>query len=441
MSSAPPRSVVVIGAGLAGLAAAVRAKALGAEVRVLDPEPAGGKARTVAKGDWRWEYGPHFLTNRADAVFALAQDVKVADRIVPLGANGKVRYVVRGGKLRKAGPGLLSLAEMWGLATGIFKAVPLGDRDTVQDFLVQRFGASFADHLGNAMMAGIWAASPAEIAFESAFPTVAEKVREHGSVFAAMRHMPKPTRPSGSYAFPEGMGTLGDAARAHLGERAFVSATVDALERDPAGGWLLRTDGGNVRADAVVIASNAPEAAKLIERIVPDAAERLRTIRYSPVAVAHWIAKDAAFPRGFGWLSPAVEKRHLLGTIFVSDLFPERAPAGHRGFASMLGGTRNPSDLELDVQAVAGKLRAEHRDLTGQDVTIAGLEVVRHPRAVPLPEPGHAARVAAIHAALPEGLALAGAWCGAGAMNDAAHAGQVAAANLLRTRSGRSDAA
>lgn len=437
----PPPSVVVVGAGLAGLAAAVHLKACGAEVRVFDPDPPGGKARTVVQGDWRYEWGPHFLTHRADAVFALAQELKVADRLELLGKKARRRYLVRNGALVVAGPAALSFGELFGLGTGLFKKVPLGEDDTVRDFAAQRFGESVADGPVDAFLNGVWAASPAEVAMESAFPTIAALVREHGSMFAAMRQMPKATRASGTYAFAEGMGALGDAARVHLGERAFVRSTVDSLARAADGGWLLGTDGGQVRADAVVIATPAPAAAALLAELAPAAAQGLRSIRYSPIAAAHWTSPDAAFRPGFGWLAPAREQRKVLGTLFVGDLVPARMPAGQRGFTSMFGGSRRPEDAEIDAQEMGERIRREHLDFTGRPVTIASLEIVRHPRAVPLPEPGHARRTAAIHAALPAGLALAGAWCGAGALNDAAHAGKVASANLWKILSpGRTDA-
>ena len=69
-------------------------------------------------------------------------------------------------------------------------------------------------------------------------------------------------------------------------------------------------------------------------------------VRYSPLAVAHWTTAETPLPRGFGWL--AVERRTLLGTLFTGDLFPERCPPGHRGFASMLGGLACPEDADVD---------------------------------------------------------------------------------------------
>lgn len=53
--------VAVVGAGLAGLAAARRVQALGAGVTVLDPHPVGGRGRTDDRGGFLFNRGPHAL--------------------------------------------------------------------------------------------------------------------------------------------------------------------------------------------------------------------------------------------------------------------------------------------------------------------------------------------------------------------------------------------
>ena len=83
-------------------------------------------------------------------------------------------------------------------------------------------------------------------------------------------------------------------------------------------------------------------------------------------------------------------------------------------------------------------IEAEHLALTGRPVTLTGLHLVRHPRAVAVPTLGTAARLSAL--CVPDGLALAGAWMGSGAMEDAARSG-TEAAERLAARFGRARAA
>jgi oxygen-dependent protoporphyrinogen oxidase len=68
-------------------------------------------------------------------------------------------------------------------------------------------------------------------------------------------------------------------------------------------------------------------------------------IRYPPVAsvVLGFRREDVAHPcEGFGMLIPKVEGFKILGTIFSSSLFPNRAPAGHLTLTSYVGGERYP---------------------------------------------------------------------------------------------------
>lgn len=443
-----PANVTIVGAGLAGLAAALRLEAAGATVRVVDPLPPGGKARTieVAPG-WTVERGPHSFTSRAEPLFTLAAEVGLAEGapggVARVGAQGHARYLARGGRLRKAGPkpGALTLGEMFGVLRGIFRSVPESAPDaTVEDWLACRFGRSFAQGPAAAFTVGIWGARPSEVEMAAAFPAIVEALRGGGSILSALlrarreaREHPAtgPKRPSGTWGFAGGMGALTEAAARRLGAGVFVQARVTGLTR-LGDGWRVEAEGDVWSTDAVVIATEAPVAADLLATIAPDVVAPLRAIRYSPLLVAHWMspADASGLPHGFGWLAPPSEGRGALGSIFVSDLRPAAVPAGMRSFATMFGGTPRPEDARLGDQEVRARLLTELRGLTGQEPTLAGLHVIRHPAAVPIPAPGHQRRVAAAQAALPRGLALAGAWCGMGAMHEAIRAGVAAAERL-----------
>lgn len=427
MSAVGPRTAV-IGAGLAGLSAAVYLRRAGVDVRVYDSAPLGGKARTIELvPGWRIEWGPHSFTSRATALFDLAEVLGLADRALRLGSAAGARYLVRGGRLRRAPfGGAIRMGEGIGLLRGLFRRVADVSGESVRSWVARRFGEAFAAGPLDAMMTGIWASDPATIEMDAAFPKVAALVRSEGTVFRALRAlrgMSGSARAAGTWGFPRGMGELAEAARALLGDDTFCAEAVSALAPD-GGGYTLTTERGVTSYDTVVIATEAPAAARLLATLAPDSAAALGEVRYAPLVVAHWLARGAAFPRGFGYLSPADERRDVLGAIFVSDLYPDRAPPGYRAFATMLAGGRHPEDLDLPIDDVKRRLVDEHRMLTGRTVTIAGLHVVRHPHAVAPPLLGHADRVARVRAGLPRGIFVAGSWCGSGAMEDAVSAGR-----------------
>lgn len=424
------RRVLVVGAGVSGLAAAVRLRDAGCEVRVLDPGPPGGTARTAEpRPGWVVEWGPHSLTHRADAVFALAERAGVADRLVRFGAAASRRYVVRGGRLNALGPfgRAFTPAERWEVLRGLFRAAPPAPDETIDAWMRRQFGPAFADGVGSVLTVGIWATSPAQVAFDAGFPALAERLRGAGRLYRAAAGGPKPSRRPGTYGFPGGMGTLTGALVRALGQGTLRPERVESVEIGPDG-----VGAGREAADAVVVAGQAHDAARLLGDLDP-ALRALAEVRYGPLVVAHWLAADAALPAGFGWLALPAERRPLLGTIFASDICPGRAPEGLRSFASMLGGTFEPDAVGLDTEAVRRRVEEEHRALTGKPVKLEAIEVIRHVRAVAIPGPGHRARVAAALAATPARVALAGSWLGTGAMDDGVKAGFAAADRVLAT--------
>src|SRR3954465_5757061 len=63
ISHARTPRVVVVGAGLGGLAAALRLQGLGFDVTVLEREPApGGRASRLRDGGFTWDTGPSLIT-------------------------------------------------------------------------------------------------------------------------------------------------------------------------------------------------------------------------------------------------------------------------------------------------------------------------------------------------------------------------------------------
>src|SRR5262245_12701545 len=83
--AATATDVVIVGAGLAGLAAAAAAARSGAGVIILDARSPGGRARTDDQGGFRFNRGPHALYRAGAGHRVLARlGIQPATHIPPL---------------------------------------------------------------------------------------------------------------------------------------------------------------------------------------------------------------------------------------------------------------------------------------------------------------------------------------------------------------------
>ncbi|HMV69235.1 MAG TPA: NAD(P)-binding protein, partial [Myxococcota bacterium] len=170
-----PRRVIVVGAGAAGLAAAVTLRDRGCAVVVLESDVPGGKARTIeVQPGWWIEWGPHSLTSRAASVFALADRLGVP--ATPARPEARRRFIVRDRRLI-AVPGGLSWAEWRDVACGLARAVDDPPGATLRAWVTGRFGPRIGGDVLDAAANGIWASSPDEIEAESAFPWLVDALR------------------------------------------------------------------------------------------------------------------------------------------------------------------------------------------------------------------------------------------------------------------------
>ncbi|MBM3962132.1 MAG: protoporphyrinogen oxidase, partial [Planctomycetes bacterium] len=454
--------VVVLGGGLAGIAATAALVDAGVDVLLLEAGDAlGGKLRATSGGVPR---GPLVWEARRASVTRLVERLGLAGAVVPASPASNARYVVRDGALCALRPDLRSLwstrALSWRdrlmLATEPLR-MALGarrggradaDDESVAAFFRRHFGAAVADRLVAAMVGGIWAGDPELLSLHSCFPDVAALAQTHGSVVKGLlqrqralaaaarvtRALPPSASslpPSGSLTLRGGLASIGAAAAATLPVR--TGATVTAVAVDGGQGVRLTLqDGSVVQARAVVVATEAPVAARLLAPVDAALSSSLAGIAYAPLAVVHWREDSpgsARLPAGFGWLAPPRERTFSLGTLFVTDLAGGAYDDdGRRRFAGFVGGVLAPQRAALDEFALARGLADELRALTGGAFG-AVLHVERQPHAVAQPTLGHRERVARLRALTADGaLVLAGSYLGAGAMRCAVEAGVEAAA-------------
>ncbi len=455
------RRVAVVGGGIAGLAAAhrlVEHAQAGAALDVVLLAAAGhlgGSIGTERTGGFVLERGADSMITDKPWGLALCERIGIADRLVGTREGERRTYVVHDGRLHPLPEGFLLMAPtspwpvaaspLFSLGGKLRMALDLvlprrsgGGDESLAGFVRRRLGDEALARVADPLAGGIYTADPERLSLAATMPRFLELERTHRSVILGLRATTRVPRGSagaryGMFVAPaDGMGTLVDAIARRLPEGVVrLRTVVEALTRDGER-WRIVAEGQTLDADAVVVATPAFAAARLLAPLDGPLARDLDAIEYASsatVTLGFRAAGVADRLTGFGFVVPFAERRALLACTFASRKYPGRAPAGHELLRAFLGGARRPDLVELDDEALVTTVRSELRSLLGISADPLLVRVARYRRAMPQYAVGHLDRVAAIEqrvAALP-GLVLAGAAYRGVGIPDCVRSGEAAA--------------
>ncbi|WP_329249255.1 protoporphyrinogen oxidase [Streptomyces canus] len=429
--------VVVIGAGIAGLAAAHRLTRRGARVTVLEAsDRVGGKLLPGEIAGARVDLGAESMLARRPEAVALAREVGLDDRLQPpatatasIWTRGALRPMPKGHVMGVPGTAeaLAGVLSEEGLARiGQDAELPrteVGDDVAVGAYVAARLGREVVDRLIEPLLGGVYAGDAYRISMRSAVPQLFQVARTHTSLTQGVREIQarmaanQQTGPV-FMGIEGGVGTLplavADSVRARGGE-IVTGAPVTELRREPSGGWRVVAADRVLHADAVIVAAPAPAAAGLLRAEAPEAATELDTVEYASMALVTlaYRRSDTALPAGSGFLVPPVDGRTIKASTFASqkwgwiadenpDVVVLRTSVGRYGETKI---------LERDDTALVDVSRHDLREATGLDATPLETRVTRWTDGLPQYPVGHHARVARIreHVAKLPGLAVCGA--------------------------------
>jgi len=381
--------VIVVGSGITGLTCAYRLQQLGIEALVLEcGDRVGGVIRSERIQEHLVEWGPSSLLPTAHT-FGLLKELKLENDLEE--ANPKSpRYVVVNGRLRTIPLGPLSIKGIVrATAEPFIRSKSQGD-ESVASFFRRRFGTQVEERLAAPFVTGIFAGNTEKLSIGAVFPRLIDIEQESGSVIRGMLRSKKPkgkperSRRATISSFPGGMETL----------PRRISETLKIQTR--CSGIRI---GKDVQARATVLAVPAYRAAEIVGEIYPDLASLLAAIDYAPIVVATTsvpISNLTTPLRGFGFLVPQAERMAILGTIFSSLLFSDRAPDGRLLLTSFLGGALKPEVFDWPDQRIWESVCSDLKRILKTSVQPEPLALFRHRRAIPQYNIGHRQRVEAI---------------------------------------------
>jgi len=466
--------VVVIGGGMAGLAAAEALVAAACRVSVIESSGRpGGVIATVRRDGWLVERSAdNFLAVRPEGM-DLVHRLGLAAELVGVDPRVRRALIWHAGRAVPAPTGFRLLAP--GRADGILRTpllspagrlrllaepfIPARDPavtdESLQSFALRRLGRQAFERLVQPLAAGIWTADPARLSMAAACPDFFAMERTHGSLWAGERARLRqagagPVAAGARYGqfvtLADGLEVLPRRLAEVLADRgvAFITAAAGPLARDASGRWLIPlvaagTSLPPLQADAVVVAAPAPVAAALVGSVDAALAADLAAIEYAGSAVVclGYRRDQIGHPLdAAGMVVPRTAGRRALAVSFSSEKFPGRAPAGCVLVRLFVGGALDPAVLDMPDAAIVALARKEAGVLLAAHGEPLLERLERWQGTMPQYHVGHLDRVARIEAAVTRhpGLALAGAAYRGVGIPQVIASGQAAAAAVSPSR-------
>ena len=429
------KTIVVIGAGVAGLACAWKLRSMlpAAELIVLEKsDRAGGILQTHRESGYLVELAADMFTTEPDDALMLSRKLGHEDDLLTTTPTKQRAFVATERSIEPVPRGfslMLPSDQDAVRATNILDAkgierllsevdIPPStgrvDED-FQAFVVRRFGQQAFERLVQPLVSGIYTADPCRLSMDATMKRFVDMEREHGSLIAAA------VAAKASSADQAASGARYDLFRAPRdGMGSLVKWLVEAadavdlrfnwpveqIEPQPNQRWKLRASQSNhepINADAIIIASPAANAAQLLSAVPGALSDHLKAIESASCAVVSLGFDASQFRRpfdGYGVVVPAFLKRQMIAASFASNKFPGRAPDNKVLVRCFVGGAMQGELVDLSDRQLVELAIGELNQLIGID-GVPDLDFVcRWRNAMPQYHVGHLDRVDAIETEL-----------------------------------------
>lgn len=374
MKENPSRQpVIVIGAGITGLALALELQRREMDCLVLEAlDRPGGVIRSGEVDGRILDWGPQRIRLIREMA-ALVESLDLGEEIIEA-PSGLDLYVFRDGRLRAVpfSPGEFLATD---LVSTRAKLRLLLEPFTAAADPTERVSACFRRKLGDEMYeaviaplyGGLYGSDPADMEVGLSLAHVLRKFGVKRSFLLPLLRRGGRIDPPPACTFRDGMRALPRAMAGALGDRLRLESPVTKLEARGAG-WRVHTPGGAFDAEHVVVTIPAPAASDLLRDVAVEASGAIGSLRYNRLAVVHLDAQTDLSGLGFQ-VAFTEPDRGLRGVTFNDSMFGRTDL-----YTAYLGGARSPEIAGLGDSRVSELAVSEFRRCTGYDARALSVE-------------------------------------------------------------------
>ena len=440
----PSVDVVVIGGGISGLVTAYRLMTRGASVRLVEAtERVGGVLRSDSVSGYQIERGANsFLAReRAQELFQeIGIEVIEASNLVKRrflyldhGSSGFMHEV----PLSPTGAlasGILSTGGKFRTIFGAFKnGHSSADDCSVSEFISGLFGKEFAERLMAPVLSGVYAADTAKLSARTALPLLWELSQGKKSLLRTVLGLRKktPSRPPRIVQFNGGLNGLASAIAQRLGGNISLKTAVQSISDE----LVVTVENGEaIQTKALVLATQANAAARILGAIAPNIASEISSIPYAPLGLLYVCGKRGdlqADLAGVGFLRQPASGRSVLGALYTSSAFPHCAPEDMVLLTCFVGGMLNPELSDVTDRHLRERAFSELRSILGLGPSFAPIDQYFWKRAIPHYPVGHFRLLEKVSSLESKGIYTASNWLQKPGLSDSVERAEAVAERIL----------
>lgn len=394
--------IVVIGAGLTGLSTAFNLKKRGIDAIVLEKDNrVGGQVKTFNENGFIFESGPNTGVISFPEVAELFDDLKGHCELETARESSKRRLIWKGNSFHPLPSGpitaittpLFRLSDKFRILGEPWRKKGTDPDEPVGALAQRRLGKSFYDYAVDPFVSGVYAGDPMKLTTRYALPKLYNLEANYGSfIRGAIAKAKEPKTDRDRLATKKvfsAVGGLENMTNA-MAEGLNIVTGAKEIRIMPVekGVWSVVYNGTEeIRCSHVVTTVGAYALPQLLPFISPEQMQKMSNLFYAPIILVSLGIKDA---RGldipaFGGLVPSKEKKRVLGILFPSSCFNNRAPEGGALYSYFIGGARHTDYLQKsddEIREIA--LDAFHSMLNyPTSVEPDLIRIFRHEHAIP----------------------------------------------------------
>ncbi len=378
------KKIAIIGAGITGLTTAYYLNKAGIDFKIFEKsDHIGGVIKSVNSKDFQYEIGPNsgVIANGeiADLFEELKSDCKheVADHASAKRLIWKKNkwHALPSGPFSAVSTPLFTFYDKFRILGEPFRKKGDNPDETLSSLVKRRMGNSFLNYAIDPFILGIYAGDPDYIVPKYALPKLYNLEQKYGSfIGGAIKKRKEPKSDQDKKATREifsmegGLEKLPKALLKNIGEKQVIKNCQKLVVNKTEEGYSIQYNGEIKTGFTDIISTvNAKELPDILAFIDSEKLKSITNLKYAKVTEVtigfnQWkgIKLDA-----FGGLVPFKENRNILGVLFMSTLFKNRAPEEGALLTIFVGGTRKETLAELNDDELKDLMAKEFKIMMG----------------------------------------------------------------------------